>query len=102
MAGDLRCFLDDRPIRTRRVSPAERLGRWCRRNKVLAGLTGTTVLLLGPITCSALKSARSLVGPYAVVAVLLKSPKRAFMTRWTRIIGSWNDGRRRKKTSARL
>jgi serine/threonine protein kinase/tetratricopeptide (TPR) repeat protein len=46
MADDLRCFLEDRPIRARRVGPVERLGRWCRRNKSLAGLTGTTLFLL--------------------------------------------------------
>jgi eukaryotic-like serine/threonine-protein kinase len=46
MAEDLRCFLEDRPIRARRVGPVERLGRWCRRNKSLASLTGTTLLLL--------------------------------------------------------
>ena len=46
MADDLRCFLEDRPIRARRVGPVERLGRWCRRNKSLASLTGTTLFLL--------------------------------------------------------
>lgn len=46
MAEDLRRFLEDRPIRARRSSPAERLGRWCRRNRTLAGLTGTTLFLL--------------------------------------------------------
>ncbi len=46
MADDLRCYLEDRPIRARRVSPVERLGRWCRRNQSLAGLTGTTLLLI--------------------------------------------------------
>lgn len=46
MADDLRCFLEDRPIRARRVSPVERLGRWCRRNQRLASLTGTTLFLL--------------------------------------------------------
>ena len=46
MADDLRCFLEDRPIRARRVGPAERLGRWCRRNKSLASLAGTTLFLL--------------------------------------------------------
>jgi serine/threonine protein kinase len=30
MADDLRCFLEDRPSRARRVGPVERLGRWCR------------------------------------------------------------------------
>ena len=46
MADDLRCFLEDRPIQARRVGPVERLGRWCRRNKALAGLAGTTLFLL--------------------------------------------------------
>ena len=46
MADDLRCFLEDRPIRARRVGPVERLGRWCRRNKALASLAGTSLLLL--------------------------------------------------------
>ena len=46
MADDLRCFLEDRPIRARRIGPVERLGRWCRRNKSLASLTGTTLFLL--------------------------------------------------------
>ena len=46
MADDLRCFLEDRPIQARRVGPVERFGRWCRRNKALASLAGTTLLLL--------------------------------------------------------
>ena len=39
LADDLRSFLDDRPIRARRASMPHRLGRWCRRNKMLAGVT---------------------------------------------------------------
>lgn len=46
LADDLRRFLEDRPILARRAGPVERLGRWCRRNKVIAGLSGTTLLLL--------------------------------------------------------
>lgn len=46
MADDLRCFLEDRPIQARRVSSVERLARWSRRNKGVAGLTGSTLLLL--------------------------------------------------------
>ena len=46
LADDLRCFLEDRPIQARRVGPLERLGRWCRRNKAVAGLAGTTLFLL--------------------------------------------------------
>ena len=39
-------FVDDRPIRARRVSPAERLARWCRRNPVVAALVGLAAVLL--------------------------------------------------------
>ncbi len=49
LAEDLRLFLSDRPVRSRRSSAAERLFRWCRRNPALAGLSSvvlTLVLLL--------------------------------------------------------
>ncbi len=46
MADDLRRFLDDRPIRARRVSSVEHLWRWCRRNPAVAGLTATALGLL--------------------------------------------------------
>ncbi len=46
LAEDLRRFVEDRPIRARRVSAAERLERWCRRNPVVAGLLATLLLVL--------------------------------------------------------
>ena len=46
LAADLQCFLEDRPIRARRASSVERLGRWCRRNPAVAGLAATSLLLL--------------------------------------------------------
>ncbi len=46
MAADLRQFIDDRPILTRRVSTTEQVWRWCRRNPVVAGLAATVLLLL--------------------------------------------------------
>jgi tetratricopeptide (TPR) repeat protein len=38
-ADDLRRFRDDQPIRARRISPVERVGRWSRRNPALAGMS---------------------------------------------------------------
>ena len=46
LADDLRRFLDDRPIRARRVTPIERLWRWARRNPAMATLSAATMLLL--------------------------------------------------------
>ena len=46
LAEDLRRFLDDQPIRARRVSSAERLLRWGRRNKLVAGLLASLVVTL--------------------------------------------------------
>jgi WD40 repeat protein len=47
LAEDLRRYVEDRPIRARRISPFERAWRWCRRNKVVAssiGLAGLTLV----------------------------------------------------------
>jgi WD40 repeat protein/serine/threonine protein kinase len=47
MAEDLRCFLNDQPIRARRASTAERLLRWARHNRgVASALAAIFVLLL--------------------------------------------------------
>ena len=46
LAGDLRRFLDDMPILARRVSPAEKIWRWTKRNPVIAALATVTVASL--------------------------------------------------------
>src|SRR5262249_21892497 len=46
MAADLRRWLGGEPIKARPAGPAERLGRWCRRNPVVAGLTAAVVVSL--------------------------------------------------------
>ncbi|HKB41061.1 MAG TPA: protein kinase, partial [Gemmataceae bacterium] len=46
LAEDLRRFLADRPVQARRTSVAERVWRWCRRNRIVAGLAASVVLLL--------------------------------------------------------
>jgi tetratricopeptide (TPR) repeat protein len=46
LAEDLKCFVEDKPIRARRVSAAERLWRWCRRNPAVASLAAAVFLLL--------------------------------------------------------
>jgi serine/threonine protein kinase/Flp pilus assembly protein TadD len=46
LAEDLRRFLDDRPIRARRLSLAEHAWRWCRRNPAAAALVAAVLALL--------------------------------------------------------
>jgi WD40 repeat protein/serine/threonine protein kinase len=46
LAADLQRFIDDEPIRARRLSPAERCWRWCRHNPAVATLAGAVLLLL--------------------------------------------------------
>ena len=49
LAEDLRRFLEDRPIRARRCSPAERAWRWARRNPAVASLGASVALLLAAL-----------------------------------------------------
>ena len=48
LAEDLRLYLEDRPIHWRRIGPAERLWRWCRRNPLIASLELAVALTLHP------------------------------------------------------
>ena len=45
MAEDLKRFVEDRPILARRVSEAEKVWRWCRRNPLPASLLAGIVLV---------------------------------------------------------
>jgi WD40 repeat protein len=46
LAEDLQRFIEDEPIKARRVSVSERAWRWCRHNPALAGLMGAVAMLL--------------------------------------------------------
>lgn len=50
LAEDLRQFLQDRPVAARRLGVAERTWRWCRRNPIVASLTGIVFGLLATLT----------------------------------------------------
>jgi WD40 repeat protein/serine/threonine protein kinase/predicted Zn-dependent protease len=50
LAADLQRFIDDVPIRARRVSLRERAVRWCRHNPALATAAGLAALALAAVT----------------------------------------------------
>ncbi len=58
LADDLRRFVEDRPIQARRISPAERLARWCKRNKLLASALGIAATALMAVAVLSLVYAR--------------------------------------------
>jgi hypothetical protein len=53
LAADLKRFVEDRPIRARRVSVRERFWRWCRRNPLVASLTAAMATLLVAVAIGA-------------------------------------------------
>jgi len=59
MAADLRRFLNDEPIRARRVTTLERMGRWCRRNPAISitAATATLAILVTMLTALLLVNA---------------------------------------------
>jgi WD40 repeat protein/serine/threonine protein kinase len=57
LTADLQRFVEDRPIRARRVGQVERLWRWCRRNPAVGGLLATVAVLLVAITVGSLIAA---------------------------------------------
>jgi WD40 repeat protein/serine/threonine protein kinase len=62
LAADLQRFIDDEPIQARRVSSAERLLRWCRRNPAVAGLLAAVAILLVSVAVVATTAAFRIAG----------------------------------------
>src|SRR5579864_8665402 len=46
LGEDLQRFVNDEPIKARRIGPAERFTRWCRRNPAVAELIAAVLLLM--------------------------------------------------------
>jgi WD40 repeat protein/serine/threonine protein kinase len=57
MADDLKRFVEDRPVRARRVGDAEKLWRWCRRNPGIAVLGAALAAVLVLATAASLLAA---------------------------------------------
>jgi WD40 repeat protein/serine/threonine protein kinase len=62
LAEDLQRFLEDRPIRARRASAAERTWRWCRRNPGIASLLVTVLVLLATVAVGSTVAAFRIAG----------------------------------------
>jgi len=54
LAADLRRWLADEPIFARRVGPAERFVRWCRRKPALAAMSGIAAVLVVVVAVAAI------------------------------------------------
>jgi len=65
LAADLRCFLQDQPIRARRASWAERGRRWCRRNPALAAVSVVAAMLLIAVAATLVSSGMRTRAAYA-------------------------------------
>jgi WD40 repeat protein len=57
MAADLERFVEDRPVKARHVSEAEKFWRWCRRNPGMAALGGVLATVLLMVTAASLLAA---------------------------------------------
>jgi WD40 repeat protein/serine/threonine protein kinase len=62
LAADLQRFLDDEPIRARRVAPSERVVRWCRHNPAVASLLAAVVILLAGVAVVSTTAAFRIAG----------------------------------------
>jgi WD40 repeat protein len=83
LAEDLRRFLGDRPIRARRVSSAERLLRWGRRNKLVAGLLASLVVtLVAGLVVSTTQWIRAQAGAEQLAQQLYTSDMIAIQQAW--------------------
>jgi hypothetical protein len=65
LADDLDRFLEGRPVLARRISAFEHLGRWCHRNRRIAGLVAAVVGLLVTVVTSSTVFAAHLAGAHA-------------------------------------
>jgi WD40 repeat protein/serine/threonine protein kinase len=62
LADDLRRFLEDRPIRARRATPAQRVARWARRHRaavVAGGITTMLAVLASAVTAVVIERERA-------------------------------------------
>ena len=63
LAADLENFLADKPILARRVSPAERAWRWCRRNPAAAGFLAASLVAVPALVFVATAAPRQRASP---------------------------------------
>jgi WD40 repeat protein/tetratricopeptide (TPR) repeat protein/tRNA A-37 threonylcarbamoyl transferase component Bud32 len=76
LGEDLRRFLAGESIQARPVGRAERLGRWCRRNPLLAGAIGAAVILASMAVVSLLYANREARARAAIASASEQSLKK--------------------------
>jgi WD40 repeat protein/Tfp pilus assembly protein PilF len=94
LAEDLRRFQLGEPIVARRTGGAERAWRWCRRNRAIAGLLTSVVVLIGAIAIvSAISAARLGVEARRAQAAERAALERLFHAAFTQAKASRGSGR---------
>jgi WD40 repeat protein/serine/threonine protein kinase len=91
LAADLQRFIDDEPIRARRVSHAERFLRWCRHNPAVAGLLAAVAILLVGVAGVATTAALRIAG----------ARDEATRNAWEALAAKENEGALRKLAEAK-
>jgi WD40 repeat protein len=103
LADELERYLDGRPLlRTRPVGSAERLWRWCRRNKVVAALAGFVAVLLAALLVSSLVSNRRLGEQLGRAERALDRAERAEKEKTDRLWQSYLAGAQASRWSGRV
>src|SRR5262249_32797808 len=101
LAGDLRAFLDGRPIQARRSGPLKRSWRWCRRRPLVAALLGAVAGLLVVVTVGSALSAAWLKAKHDQVMENLDRAEKAEQTAEHRLFNALLAQAEARRTSGR-
>lgn len=93
LAADLRRFLSNQPILARRTSAFERFSRWCKRNPVVAGLSGAIAfLLIAAVTTLSILTVKANRHAAETVREKERADANLYIARMNLIQSDWDNG----------